>query len=118
MKKVSLNIVLMDEVTNVPGYAFFTIGFQTRKYLYVRIIEGQISKNHPAEKMYMRVKKSDTKLAKVLSVVKFDVDREICVPYDEGLMDKRLEVLENQQIREELDSIEAWYNAEYLKEVM
>lgn len=114
MKKVSLDIVLMNEA--VPGYAFFTIGFQTRKYLYVRIIEGQISKN--TEKIYMRVKKSDTQIADVISLVKFDVDREICVSYDEGLMDERLEILKDRQAIKKVDEIASWYDAEYLKEVM
>ena len=114
MKKVSLDIVLMNEA--VPGYAFFTIGFQTRKYLYVRIIEGQVSKN--TEKIYMRVKKSDTQIADVISLVKFDVDREICVSYDEGLMDERLEILKDRQAIKKVDEIASWYDAEYLKEVM
>lgn len=114
MKKVSLDIVLMNEA--VPGYAFFTIGFQTRKYLYVRIIEGQVSKN--TEKIYMRVKKSDTQIADVISLVKFDVDREICVSYDEGLMDERLEILKDRQAIKKVDEIASWYEAEYLKAVM
>lgn len=116
MKKVSLDIVLMNEA--VPGYAFFTIGFQTRKYLYVRIIEGQISKENIPEKIYMRVKKSDTQIADVISLVKFDVDREICVSYDEGLMDERLEILKDRQAIKKVDEIASWYEAEYLKAVM
>lgn len=114
MKKVFLDIVLMNE--DVPGYAFFTIGFQTRRYLYVRIIEGQVTKEN-TEKIYMRVKKSDTQIAKVISLVEFDVYREIYVSYDEDLMDERLEILKDRQVIKQLDEIASWYEAEYLKAV-
>lgn len=104
MKKVMLSVNYMNG--KECSFACLCIGFKTRRHVYVNVQSSLDSER------YLKVKKTDTYPENCHSAINFDSYRSIDVLEKDGLLDCRLEVLEDEAAIEKVKKVVKQYNKE------